>query len=317
MKSIIKKVPIPLSGLMLALATTGNLVLSYGTLYRNICGSLAALLLLLLLIKIFTYPKDILEDLSNPMIASVSPTFTMGLMILSTYIKPYFPKVAFGVWVFGLMLNVVLIIYFTKKYILNFNMQKLFPSYFIVYVGIVAASVTAPAYNQNSVGQAVFWFGLILYLLLLPIVIYRVLVVKGIPEPAMPTMAIIAAPSSLCLTGYLASFQVKNFSMVTFLAVLSFIMFLGVLLYLPKLLKLKFYPSYSSFTFPLAISAVAMKQTNAYLLKLHKALYLLNYLVKFQEILTILIVLYVLIKYFQFLFIREKSFKALKTSKTL
>lgn len=316
MKSVIKKVPIPLAGLMLALATTGNLVLSYGILYRNICGSLAALLLLLLLIKIFTYPKDIFEDLNNPMIASVSPTFTMGLMILSTYIKPYFPKAAFGIWVFGFILNIILIIYFTKKFILNFNMQKLFPSYFIVYVGIVAASVTAPVYNQNNVGQAVFWFGLILYLLLLPIVIYRVLVVKGMPEPAMPTVAIIAAPASLCLTGYLASFQVKNFSMVAFLSVLSFIMFLGVLLYLPKLLKLKFYPSYSSFTFPLAISAVAMKQTNAYLLKLHKSLYLLNYLVKFQEILTILIVLYVLNKYFQFLFIREKSFNT-PVNKTL
>ncbi|MFL0268982.1 TDT family transporter [Candidatus Clostridium radicumherbarum] len=303
MKNVIKKVPIPLAGLILAFATVGNLVQSYGAVYRNIFGSIAALLLLLLLIKLVTYPKDIIEHLQNPIVASVSPTFAMGLMILSTYLKPYFPKAAFGMWVMGLILNIILIIYFTKKFIFNFNIQRLFPSYFIVYVGIVAASVTAPAYNQNSIGQAVFWFGFVLYLLLLPIVIYRVFVVKSIPEPAMPTIAIMAAPASLCLTGYLACFQAKDFSIVVFLGILSFIMFLGVLLYLPKLLKLKFYPSFSSFTFPLAISAVAMKQTNAYLLKLHKTLYLLNYIVKFQEILTIVIILYVLIKYLQFLFI--------------
>ncbi|MFL0247279.1 TDT family transporter [Candidatus Clostridium stratigraminis] len=303
MKNVIKKVPIPLAGLMLAFATAGNLVQSYGAVYRNIFGSIAALLLLLLLIKLVTYPMDIIEHLQNPIVASVSPTFAMGLMILSTYLKPYFPKAAFGMWVMGLILNIILIIYFTKKFIFNFNIQRLFPSYFIVYVGIVAASVTAPAYNQNIIGQAVFWFGFALYLLLLPIVIYRVFVVKSIPEPAMPTIAIMAAPASLCLTGYLACFQAKDFSIVVFLGILSFIMFLGVLLYLPKLLKLKFYPSFSSFTFPLAISAVAMKQTNAYLLKLHKTLYLLNYVVKFQEILTIVIVLYVLIKYLQFLFI--------------
>lgn len=317
MKNVIKKVPIPMAGLMLALATTGNLVLSYGTIYRNIFGSISALLLLLLIIKLFTDPKDILEGFKNPLIASVSPTFTMGLMLLSTYIKPYFPAAAFGVWIFGLLLNCFLIIYFTKKYIFNFNIQKIFPSYFIVYVGIVTASVSAPSFNQINIGQAVFWFGLISYLCLLPIVIYRIFLIKAIPEPALPTITIMAAPASLCLTGYLASFQVKNFSMVMFLGTLSLVMFLGVLLYLPKMLKIKFYPSYSSFTFPLAISAVAMKQTNAFLLKINKSIYLLKYLIKFQEILTVLIVAYVLIKYFQFLFSRDKIFINPNTSKAL
>jgi exfoliative toxin A/B len=317
MKNVIKKVPIPMAGLMLALATTGNLVLSYGTIYRNIFGSISALVLLLLIIKLFTGPKDILEGFKNPLIASVSPTFTMGLMLLSTYIKPYFPAAAFGVWILGLLLNCFLIIYFTKKYIFNFNIQKIFPSYFIVYVGIVTASVTAPSFNQVNIGQAVFWFGLISYLCLLPIVIYRIFVIKAIPEPALPTITIMAAPASLCLTGYLASFQVKNFSMVMFLGALSLVMFLGVLLYLPKMLKIKFYPSYSSFTFPLAISAVAMKQTNAFLIKINKSIYLLKYLIKFQEILTVLIVAYVLIKYFQFLFSRDKIFINPNTSKTL
>jgi exfoliative toxin A/B len=79
-------------------------------------------------------------------------------------------------------------------------------------------------------------------------------------------------------------------------------MFLGVILYLPKMLKLKFYPSYSAFTFPMAISAIAMKKTYGYLSTLGTNINGLNYLVKFQEILTVIIVLYVLIKYIQFIF---------------
>lgn len=63
----------------------------------------------------------------------------------------------------------------------------------------------------------------------------------------------------------------------------------------------KVFPSYSSFTFPLVISAITMKQTNAFLLKIHKPVYGLIYFVKFQEALAVLIVLYVFVRYIQFI----------------
>lgn len=303
---IIKKIPIPLAGLMLALAAAGNLVSTYGTKYKNIFGCLAALVLLALLAKIITDPKDIKESLKNPLIASVAPTFTMGLMILSTYIKPILSGLSLAIWILSLLLHCLLIIYFTQKFILNFDIKKVFPSYFIVYVGLVVASITAPAYKLNNVGQVIFWFGFISYICLLIVVLYRLFVIKQIPEPALPTIVIMAAPASLCLAGYLASFQNKNIYIVGFLGVLSLIMFLGVIIYIPKLLLLKFYPSYSSFTFPLVISAIAMKQTNIFLLKIHKPISGLIYFVKFQEALAVLIVLYVFVRYIQFILIENK-----------
>lgn len=307
MRNVIKKVPIPIAGLMLALATTGNLVLSYGVVFRNIFGIISACVLLLILMKMFTYPTDMLEHVKNPVVASVAPTFTMGLILLSTYIKPYFPTMAVAIWISSILLHCVFIIYFTQKYIFNFNIKNVFPSYFIVYVGIVVVSVTAPAFNLLGVGQAAFWFGFITYICLFIIVLYRLFVIKEIPEPALPTVAIMAAPASLCLAGYLASFQVKSTSMVVFLGGLSLMMFIGVLIYLPTMLKIKFYPSYSSFTFPLAISAVAMKQSNVFLIKIHKPIYALKYLVNFQEILAVLIIMYVLVLYTDFVFFQNSS----------
>lgn len=67
-----------------------------------------------------------------------------------------------------------------KKFILNFNIQKVFPSYFVVYVGIAIFSVIAPVFNATWLGQIFFWFGFIAYLILLPIIIYRVLAIKTI-----------------------------------------------------------------------------------------------------------------------------------------
>ncbi|WP_099187901.1 TDT family transporter [Tepidibacter mesophilus] len=301
MKNIVKKLPIPASGLMLALAALGNLVVSYGETYKNIFGLTSFVILLLLIIKFILHPNVVAENLKNPVVASVAPTFSMGIMLLSTYIKSYLPSISFAIWIFGLLIHFSLLFYFTRNFIFKFQIQKVFPSYFVVYVGFVVGSVTAPMHNVNNLGQLLFWLGLIFYLLLLPIVIYRVLLVKNIPEPALPTIAIFAAPASLCLAGYISAFQSKNLVILVFLIILSLSTTFSVLLYMPRLLKLKFYPSYSAFTFPFVISAIAIKKTNLFLKSNNYNLSFLKYIVKFEEYFAVLIVIYVLIKYIEFL----------------
>ncbi len=310
MKGIIKKLPIPAVALLLALAATGNLVLSYGNMYRNIFGIFAAIILILILAKIIIYPKKVAEDLNNPVIASVFPALSMGgIMLMATYIKPLFPSLAFGIWIIGLILHMILILYFTIKYVFNFNIKKVFPSWYIVYVGIVVGSVTAPAFEMTNVGKILFWFGFISYLILLPIILYRITKVKEIPEPALPTITILAAPASLCLAGYINSFQNKNMFIVWLLLALSQFTLLCVLIQLPKLLKLPFYPSYSAFTFPLVISALSLKLTNAFLINAGKEIAILKYIVKFEELLAVIMVLYVLLRYIVFLFSKTESAK--------
>lgn len=309
MKGIIKVLPIPAVALFLALAATGNLVLSYGNIYRNIFGIFAGITFILILAKIIKYPKNVAEDLKNPVIASVFPALSMGIMLIATYIKPFKPSLAFGIWVIGLALHIILILFFTIKYVFNFNIKKVFPSWYIVYVGIVVGSVTAPAFDMANIGQVLFWFGFISYLILLPIILYRVLKIKEIPEPAMPTLVILAAPASLCLAGYMNSFQNKNMFIVWLLLTLSQLTLLYVLLQLPKLLKLPFYPSYSAFTFPLVISGISLKLTNGFLINAGKEISFLKYLVKFEELLAVIIVLYVLIRYIGFLFSKTATAK--------
>ncbi len=302
MNKLVKNIPTPIAGLMLALAATGNLIMSYGSIYRNFFGVLSAILLFLLIGKMLIDARTIIKDLSNPVIASVSPTFSMGIMILATYIRPYLPTIAYGVWITGLIVHILLIIYFTKNFILSFNIKKVFPSYFVVYVGIVVGSVTAPAFGMQTLGQYLFWFGFISYLVLLPIILYRVYKIKGIPEAALPTITIFAAPASLCLAGYMSSFQEKNMLMVGLLTSLSLIMMAGVLYYLPKMLKIKFYPSYSAFTFPFVISAIAIKLTNAFFLQTNITISFLKHIVILEEFIAISIVFYVFIRYITFIF---------------
>ncbi len=313
MKEIIKKLPIPICGLMLALAATGNLVSSYGSIYKYIFGGISTIILFFLILKIITAPKTILENFKNPIIASVAPTFSMGIMILSTYTKPYVSLFSYGIWIFAILIHCLLIIYFTIQFIFVFDIKKVFPSYFVVYVGIVVASVTAPIYNRTTLGQYIFWFGFISYLILLPIVLYRIFIIKDLNEPEIPTITIFAAPSSLCLAGYISSFQDKNSSIIVFLILLSLVMTFSVILYLPKMLKIKFYPSYSAFTFPFVISAIAMQKSNEFLISIHHEIKAIQYIFHLQSLLAVCIVVYVLIKYIGFFSVNKNLSKDIKT----
>lgn len=300
MKELIKKIPLAMAGLMLALAALGNLVQSYGEIYRNIFGLIAFVLLLGLVFKIILYPREAKEELKNPLVASVFPTLTMGIILLSTYIKAVFPSLAFIIWSLAIGLQILIIINFIKNYIVKFNIEKVFPSWFIVSSGIAVVSVTAPVFGMQALGRGFFWFAVVSYFLIVPLVIKRVKSI-AMPEAARPSLAIFAAPLALCLAGYMNSFESKNMILVFGLLFLSQLSYVFALSQLPKLLKLKFYPSFSGFTFPLVISAISLKLTNGFLIASGQAMPILGYLVKFEEILAFFVVIYVLFKYTKFL----------------
>ncbi|RAK11747.1 tellurite resistance protein TehA-like permease [Halanaerobium saccharolyticum] len=306
MQSLIKKTPIPIAGLMLGLAGLGNLVADYNIYYRYLAGILSVLTALFLIGRFLIARDSLGPDLRNPVIASVTPTFFMALMILATYLLSITPNLASSIWYSAIILHTVWVIWFTIRFIFNFKIQQVFASYFIVYVGLVVASVTAPAFNNLKLGQGIFYFGFAAYLVLLPVVIYRVFWVKGIKDPALPTIAIFTAPAGLCLAGYLSSFPEKNILMPGLLTILTLIMLIGVTIYLPKMLKVGFYPSFSAFTFPYVISAIGLKMAVKFW-GTNPALNWLKYPARLTELLAIVIVLFVFIKYSSFFYQNYKN----------
>lgn len=294
---MLKKLPLPATGVMLGCAALGNLLQSYSEGIRLVFGAIAAVIGILLILKLIMYPETFKEDMKNPITASVSGTFSMGLMLLAGYLKPYVGNGAVYIWYFAILLHAVLIIYFTFKFMLKLDIKRVFASYFIVYVGIVVASVSAPAFGKTSLGTGLFWFGFITLVLLLVLISYRYIKYKEIPEPAKPLFCIFTAPVSLCLAGYIQSVDVKSKGFIIAMAVAATILYVMVLIALPKLLKLKFYPSYAAFTFPMVISAIAMKNTMACLIKMGSPVPALKYVVLVETIIAAVLVVYTLIRY--------------------
>ena len=307
MKNTIKKIPIPLCGVMLGLAALGNLLQSYSEGIRYICGILAAFLLILVLLKLIMFPQMVREDMKNPIMASVSGTFPMALMLLSVYVKPFIGKAAYFIWLLAICLHIILIIYFTVKFLLKLQMPKVFASYFIVYVGIVVASVTAPAYEKAaSIGTAAFWFGFVTLILLLILITYRYVKFKEVPDPAKPLICIYAAPTSLCIAGYVQSVTPKSREFLLAMLLVATVLYVLALVKAISYLKLKFYPSYAAFTFPFVISAIATKQTMVCLANMKQPIPMLRYVVLIETVIAVLFMIYTFIRFLQFIFVDHK-----------
>lgn len=295
----LKKYPIPIAGLILSLFALGNLLQSYGKNVRLAIGCIGFILCAVYLIKLLLLNTTLKEEFENPVIASVFPTFTMASILLAGYVKPFSVSVSLAVWYAGVIGHGLLILWFSMKFLTQFSIKKVFPSWFIVYVGIAAATVTAPATGQVAVGKAAFWFAFVAYFCVLPVVAYRVWKIGEIPDGAKPTLIIMSAPASLLLAGYLSCFEQKNAIILYVLIGCSALFYIIALCYVPKLLRLPFSPGYSAFTFPLVISAIAVKMLNGYFQLNTTALAMIT---KVEEVIAVLIVSWVLIGYLVFLF---------------
>ena len=261
---LLKKTPLPFCGVALGLAALGNLLSTYsfGPVAKNICGAISAIILLVLIIKIISNFGAFKEEMKNPIVASVFGTFSMALMILGGYKVPN-AEVGKVIWMVGLILHVVLIIYFTFEFVFKFGIKKVFTSWYIVYVGIVAMNINCADFGMQELGKIVFWFGFAACLVLLVLVTYRYVMIKDFAPPAIPLFCIYTAPVSLCLAGYMNTFTSPEPSLIYFMLCLSLIIYVIVLINLPRLISSPFFPSFAAFTFPFVISAIAVKLTTA------------------------------------------------------
>lgn len=308
MKKLLKAIPIPFAGVMLGLAALGNLLQSYSEGIRLFFGALAAIIWVLLVLKVIFCWKGVCTAMDDPVVASVSGTFPMATMLLSVYAKPFIGAPAQIIWYLGIVLHVALIVWFTVKFMLKPVMPKVFASYFIVYVGIVVASLTAPAYEMTAtIGTWAFWFGFVCLLGLLVLVGYRYVKFPVKMDPPKPLFCIFAAPAALCLAGYIQSVAPKSPVMIFGMLALSTLLYIMVLVKLPGFLKLPFFPSYAAFTFPFVITAIAAKQSMACLTKLGIAASWLSPVVLVETIIATVLVIYALVRYLMAL---SKSLKA-------
>ncbi len=263
MREKIRHVPIPLSGVMLGFAALGNYLKSSSAALWGLMECTALFLLVLLLLKFLLFPRESAEDMGNAAVAGASGTFSMGLMFLGVGVASVNRYAGAALWGIGLLLHILLILYFTGRFVLHFRLEQVYTTWFLVYVGITAAAATGSVCGMQRIGRVLVYWGLACTAALMVLITVRYARIP-VEKQYRPMTAIYAAPVSLCLVGYMQSFDgTRGQATVLILAFLAHVFYVFGLVQALRLIRKQFYPSFSAFTFPFINTAAATRLSAA------------------------------------------------------
>lgn len=257
----VRGLPTPVAGLALGIASMGwsleNALPLHGA-GQNIGALIAAVLLGLMVVRFILHPDTLSEDIKHPVAGSIVPTFAMAAMVVSKALGNFFPAAGQALWLGAVIAHLVALVFFIWHRAKDLKMHHMVPSWFVPPVGIIVADVTCPGYAYTEFALVLLAIGMLSYLVMLPLMIYRLIFRSEVPDAAKPTIAIMAAPASLSLAGYLT--VVKEPSMLVCSVLLGIALLMTLVIYFAffHLLRLPFSPGYAAFTFPMAIGATAL-----------------------------------------------------------
>ena len=303
-----------MAGLALAIASLGwcweNLGQFHGA-AQSISAVIAAIMLTLIAVKFIINPQSLWQDLQHPVVGSVVPTFAMGLMVVSNSLGKLSIMLGDTLWLAAVILHLFFLVYFSYHRAKVFDLNHMVPSWFVPPIGIVVANVSFSGTEALlPIANITVTLGLLFYAVMLPLMIYRLIFLVEVPDAAKPTLAILAAPASLNLAGYLTTTANPSPVIVMLLFGIAILMTAVIYLSFTKLLRLPFSPGYAAFTFPMVIGATALFKTASWMQAQDIALKYVNQvkiIASIELVIATLVVLYVAAHYHKFISLQWKT----------
>lgn len=262
----LERMPVPVLPTFVGALTLSNVLSGMGyTWIRHGTMWAATIILLLYIIKIVKFPKVCLKEYQTVVPCSLYAAFTMITMILGSYYFDYIPALGKGMWAVAICIHAVHILIFTyRNVIAKRDINTFVPSWFVTYNGIMVSCVVGGAMNAAGVLKYIVYYGIAIYFIIVPIMIWRLLKVE-VKAPVYHTMAVLLAPCSLCVVSYLNVIPNPNAALLYVLygCVLASLLF--IIVKLPKFFSFPFTPGFAGMTFPMAIGIVASTKMAGFL----------------------------------------------------
>lgn len=291
--------PIGICGTVLGFITVSNAwAINKVNFLKPIAISLAIIVISLMILRLALFPKKIGAELKNPVAGSFYPTIDMSLFLIAAFLQKSSPKFASALWLFAAILHFSLILSYTFFRIKNRNFSEVIPSWFVVYVGLITGSLASKGMGYDKLAKFMVLFGTTAFLVLWPVMLYKIFTNK-VDKDKIATCAIIAAPGSLALAGVISMFKTVNLYFVIFLGFASIFNVLIVYYFAFKLSIYKFKPNFATFTFPLAISVLAIYKFSEFLAgrNLYTASTIVKFVGHFEIVVATTIILFILLNF--------------------
>ncbi|HAS20409.1 MAG TPA: transporter [Lachnospiraceae bacterium] len=305
----LKKLPVPVLPTFVGALTLSNVYGGMGyTWFRYTMMAVATVVVLIYIVKIIRHPAICRDEYLLTVPSSLYAGFTMCLMILGSFY--YEIGLGFGkiIWLVAIVIHAVHICVFTMRNILlTRNIHTTVPSWFVTYNGIMVSCVTGGAMNMRPMLQIITIYGVLIYAVLIPVMIFRLITVPVKPA-VYHTMPVVLAPCSLCVVSLINTFDEPNQMLLYLMYFCVLVSLLFIIIKLPDYFSFDFVPGYAGLTFPMAIGIVATNKMSGYLAAhgMEGASAALAQLSGFQIFLTSMLVGYVLLNFARMLLRRPK-----------
>ena len=137
------------------------------------------------------------------------------------------------------------------------SLNQVFPSWFVVYVGLAISLVTVPASVPTSIKGLILGITGLATLALFPLVLLENETDSHPSTYIQPILAILAAPLALLITSSIKSNQRPATIILLVLLLFSQVFFFYALNLFVKLVRKGFIPLFAAFSFPLVNSVNA------------------------------------------------------------
>jgi len=249
-----------LTGLAIAYKSAfflGEFLYKIGSFISILSIILFGLFLTIYLVKIFKHGDEVKKEFNHPVKASFFPTISISLLLLAVAFGDISSSFSFLMWICGTFLHFLFLVR-TLTFWINkeFKVEMINPSWFIPIVGAIIVPIQGINY---SVELSLFFFsiGLVFWIALFTIVLYRIIFHNPLPERLLPTLFILIAPPAVGFISYLKiTGSVDTIANLLF----YFALFLCIVLFalVKKFIKLRFYISWWAYTFPLDAVTIAI-----------------------------------------------------------
>ncbi|MCW5698524.1 MAG: SLAC1 anion channel family protein [Rhodospirillales bacterium] len=217
-----------------------------------------ALLSVLYGTKLARHREAVLEELRHPVKLNFFPATSISLVLLGTASMPIAPSAALPLWMLGTAAHFAFTLYVMNVWIhhVHFEIQHINPAWFIPVVGNVLVPIAGVPLGYGDVSWFFFSVGIVFWIILFTIIIYRMLFHNPLPERLMPSLFILIAPPAV---GFISYVKLTG-GLDSCGRILYFIgLFLTVLLLTQwrRFARLKFFLSWWAYSFPVAAITVA------------------------------------------------------------
>ncbi len=175
---------------------------------EGVRGAASALFLILLVfygLKILRYPQAVKMEMRHPIRINFFPTVSISLLLLAIAYLESAPEAAFWLWVAGALLHLglTLAIFGSWLHHTHYDIKHINPAWFIPVVGNIIVPVAGVRLGFSELSWFFFSIGLVFWIVLLTIVLYRLFFHEPLPARLAPTLFILLAPPSVGFIAYM------------------------------------------------------------------------------------------------------------------